>query len=243
MKIVDCFWEQKNIGKKTVEICIEPTDRYDENVLMQCIRDYEYAVIKVPMNMPMFNFGLSRMGFCCIETQLNLSIAFQNFDFSLVKHLYDDTTYHVVEREVDYQDVISQIEPGMFSTDRISLDPVFGETIGRKRYVNWISNELLCGSSRLIRIYYGKSQVGFMLIKIDDKNVRLLLNGLYKKFQGMRLGLLTPASPYMYAKRNNLFVEKETTSISSNNIPAAKLYDRLHFQRDSQTYVFVKHLK
>ena len=242
MKIVDCFWEQENIGKKTVEISIESTDRYDENALMQCVRGYEYAVIKVPMNMPLFNFGLAQMGFCCIETQMNLSIAFNNFDFSLVKHLYDDTTYQVVEREEDYQDVLSRIEPGMFSTDRISIDPVFGETIGCKRYINWIASEFLCGSSRLIRIYYGKSQVGFMLIKIDDKNVKLLLNGLYKQFQGMGLGFLTPASPYMYAKRDNLFVEKETTSISSNNIPAGKLYNRLHFQRDSQTYVFVKHL-
>lgn len=242
MKIVDCFWERENIGKKTVEISIESTDQYDENVIRQYIRDYEYAVIKIPMNMPFFNFGLTQMGFCCIETQMNLSIGFPNFDFSLVKHLYDDTTYHVVEREEDYQDVISQIEPGMFSTDRISIDPAFGKAIGCKRYVNWIANEFLCGSSRLIKIYYGKSQVGFMLIKINGKNVKLLLNGLYKKFQGMGLGLLTPASPYMYAKRDNLFVEKETTSISSNNIPAAKLYDRLHFQRDSQTYVFVKHL-
>lgn len=80
-----------------------------------------------------------------------------------------------------------------------------------------------------------------MLIKIENDTIDLLLNGLYKEYQGKGLGLLTPASPMMYVKMKDLQIARELTSISSNNIPVVKLYNELHFDLFQQTYVFVKH--
>lgn len=80
-----------------------------------------------------------------------------------------------------------------------------------------------------------------MLIKIENDTIDLLLNGLYKEYQGKGLGLLTPASPMMYVKMKDLQIARELTSISSNNIPVVKLYNKLHFDLFQQTYVFVKH--
>lgn len=81
-----------------------------------------------------------------------------------------------------------------------------------------------------------------MLIKFEGNTIDLLLNGLYKPYQGKGLGILTPASPMMFIKKMSLPCDSEITSISSNNIPVVKLYNRLHFKFINQTYVFVKHL-
>lgn len=243
MKAINCFWEERNIGKKTVEITIVKEDRFDKALLEQQIQGYEYAVIKVPMNMPSFNIGLGEMEFICIESQMNVGISMEDFDFSKVVHLYDEVSYKVVDNQEDFVSVLSCIEPGMFSTDRISLDPQFGEQVASQRYINWLTFEYESKRSQLIKVIYKNEHIGFMLIKTDGDTIDLILNGLYKQYQGKGLGILTPASPMMYVKKNSLNITKEVTSISSNNIPVVKLYNRLHFQLRSQTYVYVKHLK
>ena len=242
MTIVDCFWELNNLGKKTVEITIGTETDFDPQMFSDIIKDYEYAVVKVPMNMPIFNLGLSRMGFVCIETQMNVATEKKDFDFSRVAHLYNDTSYEVVKDNDNLYSVISQIQPGMFSTDRITIDPLFGENVGCQRYINWIKTEFLHKKSQLVKVIHQDEHVGFMLLRFTRDSVDLLLNGLYKFYQGKGMGLLTPASPMMYVKKNNIQIKKETTSISSNNIPVVKLYNKLNFQIINQTYVFVKHL-
>jgi hypothetical protein len=81
-----------------------------------------------------------------------------------------------------------------------------------------------------------------MLLRKAEDGLVVLLNGLYKPYQRKGLGLLTPASPLMYIQRNNLHYEEVSTNISSNNVPVVKLYNRLGFTLDYQTYVFIKHI-
>lgn len=241
MKIIDCLWEQKNIGKRTIEIIIEEADSYDANLIKQVVRDYEYIVVKVPMNRPQFNMGLSELGFGCIETQMNVGINLSEFNISRIQHLYDETRFEIVRGQEDFLSVVSRIQPGMFSTDRISIDSMFGESIGCLRYINWMTAEYNEGTAQLIKIIYKNEHVGFMLIKQEKEIIYLLLNGLYKQYHGKGIGILTPASPMMYAKRMLLPIEKEETSISSNNVPVVKLYNKLGFRLLQQSYVFIKH--
>lgn len=242
MKVVDCIWELKNLDKKTVEISVGKEDIFSRDIIEQSISNYEYAVVKVSMDMPSFNIGLSNMGFVCIETQMNVGINLHDFDFSKVEHLYSDTSYELINNDDDFTSVVSNLLPGMFSTDRISLDPQFGEAIACRRYINWLTFEYESKRSQLIKVIYKNEHIGFMLIKTDGDTIDLILNGLYKQYQGKGLGILTPASPMMYVKKNSLNITKEVTSISSNNIPVVKLYNRLNFQLLQQTYVFVKHI-
>ena len=241
MQVIDCIWEQKNIGKKTLEIVIEETDLFDGKLIEQQTKDYEYVVVKVPMNMPEFNIGLCFLDFACIESQMNMGISYDAFDFSKISHFYNDTKYEIVDSQSDFTSVVSRIQPGMFSTDRIAIDSVFGESAGCQRYINWVTSEYQKNSSQLIKVIYKDEHVGFMLIKVMNETIHLLLNGLYKPYQGKGLGMLTPASPMMYAKKANLPTLKEETSISSNNVPVVKLYNRLGFQILNQAYVFIKH--
>ena len=242
MKTVDCIWELKNIGKKTLEVQIEPTDVFSYDIINAVQHKYQYIVVKVPMNKLDYNWGLSQMGFCCIETQMNMLMEYEHFDFSELNSFYHDVDYEIVSNEEQLESVVSRITPGMFSTDRVSVDPKFGYEIGRQRYVNWIVTEYQKNCSQLVRVFFKGQHVGFMLVRISNGVLYLLLNGLYKQYQGKGLGLLTPASPMLYIKKKSLPITKEITSISSNNIPVVKLYNKLKFQLHSQTYVFVKHL-
>ena len=242
MKVIDCTWELKNLNKKTVEISVGKEDIFSRDLIEQSISNYEYAVVKVPMDIPAFNIGLSDMGFVCLETQMNVGISLHDFDFSKVAHLYNDTSYEPIDSNDDFMQVVSNLRPGMFSTDRISLDPKFGEEIACLRYINWLTSEYESKRSQLVKVIYKNEHIGFMLIKTDGDTIDLILNGLYKQYQGKGLGILTPASPMMYIKKNSLNITKEVTSISSNNIPVVKLYNRLNFQLLQQTYVFVKHI-
>ena len=174
---------------------------------------------------------------------MNVGISTESFDYSKVSSLYNDTTFEIVNHQEDFESVIQSIQPGMFSTDRIAVDPEFGEEIGCTRYINWITTEYVNKKSQLIKVLYKNEHIGFMLVRIEDDTIDLLLNGLYKPFQGKGLGILTPASPMMFVKKHSFPIAKEITSISSNNIPVVKLYNRLQFQLLSQTYVFVKHNK
>lgn len=238
----NCPWEIENLGKRTIEIKIDEEDSFDSNRISEITKGYEYSVVKVPMNKPDFNIGLTSLGFVCIETQLNVFISYQNFEFSKCSHLINDTDYAKIESTDDLQILLGLITPGMFSTDRISLDPCFGQDLGCQRYRNWISREFKAGRAELFHVLYQEEHVGFMLIRIVGDVLELLLNGLYKPFQKRGLGLLTPASPMMYIKKMGLNLQCEKTSISSNNAPVVKLYNRLNFQLESQKYVFIKHV-
>ena len=243
MKTVDCFWEIRNIGKKTIEISIDKDDNFERRLIEQQFHGFEYVVVKVPMNMTSYNFGLTDMGFTCIESQMNVGISKKDFDFIGVDYLYQDVSFKIVDNNEDFASVLSKIEPGMFSTDRISLDPQFGEQIGSKRYINWLTTNYENKESQLIKILYKNEHVGFMLIKVETDTINLLLNGLYKPYQGKGLGLLTPASPMMFVKKESLPITQEVTNISSNNVPVVKLYNKLQFRLINQTYIFVKHFE
>lgn len=238
MKVIDCRWEIDNIGKRTVEITIDKDDAVSHAFLQEIYSQYEYVVVKVPMMKTEYNHLLASLGFVLMECQMNVSMEVSKFDYSKVDEISSVLDYK--DEAMSLESVLSSMSSEMFSTDRITLDREFGPAIGMRRYQNWMRTEVERGSSLYSVIYQGQ-KVGFMLFKISDGVFRLLLNGLYKEWQGRHLGIITPSSPLIYAKRFDASIYKVTTSISSNNIPAVKLYNRLGFTLDSQTYVFSKH--
>lgn len=240
MKIVDCPWEIENIGKKTVEITVEGKDENLQDAIEVVRGECEYAVVKIPMNRVEYNYLMAKEGFTCMEVQMNVSINPAQFNYSLISHISEAVQ---MRSESGIEKVLSRITPNMFSTDRITLDKEFGPAIGMRRYKNWLATEVKSGKSQLVQVIYKGAEVGFMLYRITDSVFQLLLNGLYEEWQGKHLGIITPSSPLLLLKQTGENVTVVKTSISSNNIPVVKLYNKLGFTLDNQTYVFTKHLK
>lgn len=241
MKITDCPWELSNLRKKTIEITIENNDVCNKELLSQIYEDYDYVVVKVPMHMIDFNYTLSSLGFVIMEVQHNIHSDLGTIDASNYASIYENITFEQVTTEEQMCELEKLITQNMFSCDRITLDKKFGKVVGRNRYVNWILNNFGSKMADIALVLYQGQKVGFMMYQICNGVFHLILNGLFENFQGKHLGIITPLSPYIFCKKKSCDVNIVKTSISSNNIPVVKLYNKLGFILDSQTYVFVKH--
>lgn len=243
MKIVDCVWEIKNLGERVCEISIDLEDSFDEGFITSSVKDFDYQVIKVPMNMPDFNIGLSNLGFTLIENQINISKKFEDFDFDdrLVKYMIKHIDEKVITTESELDDILNQITPDMFSTDRIYLDPHFGKEASMRRYTNWIRTEFVNNASIVTKNYFDGREVGFGMYRDNNGNRVGLLGGIYESGQAEGFGLMTGCISFLAGKKYNKPFKLINTTISSNNVPMVQIYNYLHFKIDSMRYVFVKH--
>jgi len=244
MKIVDCIWELQNLGEKVVEISIERADYFDAERIKKIIADFDYCVIKVPMNKPEFNFGLSGLGFSMIETQINISKRFKDFSFDdrLVRQIYPKAHLEYINNNKELDEILDKMTPNMFSTDRIYLDSHFSKGQSCERYKNWLRSEFERGASQISKIIYEGRNVGFGMVReLENGTSYGLLGGIFEDYQMEGLGLMTCSIGFINAHKINRPFKVMRTSISSNNTPVLQFYNYLDFKVDSMTYVFVKH--
>lgn len=241
MKITDCFWEKRNLNCRVAEISVEVKDPFSKQYFDK-VSDYDYVVVKVPTNKIDFNIGLTDLGYTMIELQIEMSVKIKDFDFNnkLIRFISKDVTFEKVMDESELEIIINQITPGMFSTDRISLDPVYGSFIGCNRYINWIRDEFLRNSSEFIKMSYKGKHVGFIMFKNGETMISSL-GGVYSDYQDNGLGLLAPCALPLYVQQNNLSIKNIVADISSNNKQVWQLYEHFGYKTIDSHYVYVKH--
>lgn len=244
MKLIDCLWEQKNIGKHTCEIIFNDKESLNKEDFNDKTNSFEYVVVKVPVNNPIINMGLADMGFLFIETQMNISKRYKDFPFEdrLVKQIYPLADIDYVQSSQEFEEIFNRITPNMFITDRIYIDPYFYKEASSQRYKNWLRTEFLRGTSDVTKMIYDGKNVGFGMERTMPDGTKLgLLGGIYEEFQLNGLGLMTASVGFIHAHKTNQPFKVIKTAISSNNIPMMQFYNYLNFKIDSMTYVFVKH--
>ena len=244
MKVVDCYWELKNLGKSVAEITVESTDVFDDAFFNKINCSYQYVVVKVPMTMPLFNFGLTSMGYTLIETQINVSKRYKDFNFDdrLVRNVYPHASVKHIYSKEELEEIISQITPDMFSTDRIYLDPNFPHEASSQRYINWIRTDFEKGNAIITKTYYDDINVGFGFESVDEQGVRHgVLGGIYEKYQDMGLGIMTVSLVFIIAHKKKSPFKIMRSTVSSNNPYVLQFYNYLGFKIDKMNYVFVKH--
>ncbi len=242
MKIIDCYWERDILGCRVAEVIIETSDVLSEKDLNQ-IEDYDYVVVKVPMHQVDNNYFLSKKGFALVEVQCKLSKTYKSFDFDdkLIKYLYSDVSFSEIVDRNDFNTLLESITPNMFSTDRITLDPVFGKEKGCLRYKHWMKDAYENDQANFMSILYKNEPVGFSMYKNNDGVIDGILGGIFVKYQSYGIGMLTPTRHFLNAKKSNTPFKKLSTSISSNNEPVWRFYNYLNFKIDQLYYVFIKH--
>lgn len=242
MKIIDCTWEIDNIGSKVIEIDVEKGDILNEKVFREISPDYNYVVVKVPVNMTEFNWCLGNMGFTMIETQVKLSKKIKDLDLNdrYIKRLLPYVSYRLIETNEQIDEVIDRISPTMFLTDRITLDPAYGSEIGCHRYRNYLKTSYENKNNEIIAIYFKDILVGFQMYNVNDKICYGKLGGLFDDVNIPGLGFLVVCTPLIYTAEN-YGVEKFIPDISTNNMPVVGLYEYMHFHIEGLSYVFVKH--
>ena len=239
----DTPWEIANLGVTSCEFSVGETDVFIDCTPALAGEEAEYAVVKVPSDKADFLFGLPGLSYSFVETQFSISKAMASFDYSdrLVRKMSESFSFVPVENGDAGQAVLDSITPGMFSTDRIHLDPLFGPEAGRIRYVNWIRSVMDVPDSVFFEFVRKGTRYGFALCRVQPGDVwDYLLGGVYEPYLNHGLGLLTPAAPFLYAKAAGVPLKRVETSISSNNLPVVKLYQYLGYRLETLRYVYVR---
>lgn len=241
MKIIDAVWEKRNLGVITKEIDLDISDTPADLEQLHEL-DFEYAVVRVPAGCIDLMFKLEDMGYRYIETMLNVQHDLRNIDATfnrITKRVADSITYTEMN-EKELSELWKQLSQGIFTTDRISLDPAFAPGKSANRYIGWIGDEISCDSKAYICSLEGK-QFGYFISKLYAEKVCYIVNiGLYKEYENSGIGVcLVNASIRQAIEAGAKIVVGG--SISSNNIPAIKANLAAGYRIVSAQYIYIKH--
>lgn len=241
MKIINAFWEERNLGETTIEFQVNKQDSQEE--VINAIKEsnsYKYCVAKVDTPNVEAQKLLSENGFAYIESSINMFLDIRNFRLTpLQERINKAITYRSI-KEFQLSAFEQKLKKGIFDTDRIFLDSHFSKDIAASRYFNWISDELTRGTE-LFEILYKEKEIGFFTQKkIDEFTYYPFLAGLYEESSCIvGIGFSVLAKPIEDAmKRGGKAI---STYVSSNNLPIVRLHVQLGFVPNNFSSVFVKH--
>lgn len=242
MKQVDCYWEQLNLGKKTVEVTVDSNDIIDPGLFAELDKKYEYQVFKVNSGNVPANIILCNHGYAMIETQVEVEMKPKDFIFNapLIEYIEPDVSFIDVTSEEQLQEVIEKITPEMFVSDRIALDPNFGLAYSCRRYCNWIKNSFKNNTTTIFQIMYKNEHVGFEMFRLIDGIFHGDISGIYPGTDN-GVGLLTNSAGPMYIRQKGLKVKKIVSAFSANNLPLLPVVNYCRYNFKNYVYVFVKH--
>ena len=117
MKILNAFWEERNLGVTTTEITIEKDDISEYvNEALSMISS-EYSVIKVPSEMGCVLKTIQNNGYEFIEDMIHVEHDLHEVQMNRVlKRLYDNTSYKEMT-DADFEQLLTEIQKGMFDND------------------------------------------------------------------------------------------------------------------------------
>ena len=238
MKIIDAVWELRNMGVVTKEIHVEDTDTNESVKTVLKELNCAYSVVKTPV---------ARIGLYQILTELGY--VFAEVSIGIVQNLNEiNYSSEVIRRMCSCLDFIKtrdltrideNIKKGMFTSDRVALDPYFSMEQAANRYVGWMGDELNRGS-QFFEYLYKDVPIGFLCLKEKARNEYYsVLGGLYPSGNIAPFGMALLYKQLEIAK--SLGGRVFTTNISSNNITAVKAYSVCGFNFTSFSNVFIKH--
>lgn len=239
MIVIDAYWEKRNLGKTCSEFIVEKTDTIDtlKEALLGNIA--QYKVVKVSSCRTDIMFALTEMQFSFIECAFNLTHDLKNIELTGIQNRLVDAVQYSLMNENDLNMLFSEIRSGIFSTDRIYLDPHFNSEQSANRYIGWISDELERGS-QVFKLTYNDNSIGFFTFKeVGNGIYDPFLAGMYKKSSNSGLGINAIIKPiYEAKKRNGRMI---LGRISSNNLNILHMETSLNFKFSEINYVYVRH--
>jgi len=244
MKIIDAFWEQRNLGVKAFEIVITSENSFEDFVAVEkeiLAKNAEYIVVKIPVNLSEYIWGLSNIGYTFIETAFFISLHKDKYIVpAFVARLDRSVDAKLVNKADAVEKVLVRIKDNVFNTDRISMDPYFTDEQGANRYLCW-SRDMINNGAELYNVAIKDKDIGFFIVKrIDKKTAYAVLTGLYPEYRRTGLGVLL-LKKCLDTIWDLGFIKIET-SVASNNLDIIKIDQAFGFGIDNVDYVYVKHI-
>ena len=240
MKIIDAFWEERNLGIKSVEFVVESGDA--ETVIADILKaEARYNVAKLPVNKPKLTALLQENGYRFIECLLNFSHDLSKEKIAAAKLLSNAGVTYAPANKADLAEIFAEIDKELFNTDRIYNDAQFKKELAAIRYKNWINDELSRGAIVYELIFQGESIGFFALQKMRNDIFDPFLLGLFNAYKGKGFGRSMAFNAL--SESALLGARGISTHISSNNPVNIKVYKSLGYDVSGVKYVFIKHNK
>jgi len=241
MKIVDAFWEKRNLGVSCKEIEIENCDTAEVVAEKLSGMEAEYTVVKTPIARTDIMELLNENGFNFIECMFHATHNLKMPEISSVQKRMAEAVDYRLMKEDETEELFSEIRKGMFVTDRIFLDSHFTDSQAAERYVNWIKDEIARGTE-LYLLTHKEKHVGFFIFKeISDEEFNPFLAGIYSNKSLPGIGIAIQYNVIKEAqKRNGKLLH---AYFSTNNAPVMNAHLLFNYEIKAVNYVYVKHSK
>jgi hypothetical protein len=238
LKVINAFWEKRNLGINCHEVIIDQADDFELLKELNHLNS-DYQVVKVPTERPDLIFRIQEMGFQFVEISFEChhDLSEPVLDRTFVR-LKDCFNYRIAS-DVDIELIKKSILDEIFLSDRVAIDPKFGPSLSAKRYVGWLEDEI-AGGSKVYSFRHNDEPVGFFVLK-ESSGVNISqIGGVFNKFGKFGMGIFL--NYYQIVVSRELGSSRLRIAFSSNNLPVFRISRILGFEVKPTNYVFVKHI-
>lgn len=233
MKVIDAFWEKRNLGVDAVEFEVDEAD--DVSVVGEILaNEKQYNVVKIPS----YNFkvtqAVQQAGYRFAEVMNYFVIGPGELKLNRIQQRIVDSIEITEMTNNDIDELHREILSNLFDTDRIYCDPHFTKEQAANRYWGWITDEQNRGGKILKYVYKGEN-IGFAGI---SKNNTCYLSGMYTKAKRGGFGIIIPVMIYRLGQGNGN--KKMFGVVSSTNIAVIRMYTQVGFTVDHMENIMIK---
>lgn len=241
MKLVEAWWERRNLGVTCQELTVDNSDPFESAVEKVESLIASYQVVKLPCTRFDLLNAVQDSGFRFAELLYHATHDLNLPGLSGIQQRMCQVVGHIQANETLAEEIINIVrKSGTFDTDRISIDPRFGVRKAAHRYSCWIRDEIDRGSI-LYAVTLKDNVAGFFLIRLEgEEDCRGLLAGIFPAYQGRGLGFFMSYLQLVEARR--LGARRYLSTYSSNNVAIGRLHHELGFNYEGSEYVFVRHI-
>ena len=240
IKIVDAFWEKRNLGVSVTEVILPKNTAINE---LQRIQELESDLVYVKVHYENREVieKLTDENFKYIENQ-----------FSIQKKLKKFSIDQIYERTISFLDcvfidtlegaevLLDELDKNIFVTDRIALDPYFGVELANIRYKNWIRDMISSGDYEcvVLKTKQDSIPVGFYINRYKKNTANCVLGAVFEDFKNRAVG-----HSFIYFSLKNA-IERNCkilrTQISSNNMSVFNIYSSVFGFEITDNFVVLK---
>ncbi|MBO6303242.1 MAG: GNAT family N-acetyltransferase [Ruminiclostridium sp.] len=239
MKIVDAFWEKRNLGISCTEITLDVSDTISDldRVLEDIVSDY--TVLKIPVRNTSLQFELPKRGFVYAEDMMTISSDLVIPELNRIQQqLMKDISIEEMDDE-SFGVLLGEVRDGLFDSDRISIDPHFTAQQANERFCGWLGDEKSRGTG-FYQFRYKGERVGFALLHDDgDGEFSSVLGGLYKAYRRSAIG--NPLNFLIFRTAKKLGAKHLITNVSSNNPVQVRSLLACGYKLTHISHVYVRH--
>ena len=234
---VDAIWEKRNLGVNTIETIFEEKDELQTVDFYLSNLVTEYSVLKIPSYRTDLLPIVQKKGYTYVEDMIYTV----NYLNDITRSASQERLYNAISvepmNERDFEILYNEINKGVFDSDRIYIDSFFTHEMARKRYINWILDELKAGTE-FFQYIYKYDPIGFFALKEQEKGFYTsFIGGIYTEYRKGGIGSVIKV-PEEVKKKGG---KKVSSNVSSNNIMQVKALILNGYRPESITHTFIKH--